>query len=70
MKLISRSYYSDDDNKKLQCGDFVFSKGFIIGKINEMNSELDHNSGNISKSRLSQIWSFAENQDFLNNTGC
>ena len=69
MKIISRSYYSDDD-KKVQYADFVYTKGFIIGKINDMNSELNHNSGIISQSRLSQIWSFTENQKFLNNTGC
>ncbi len=70
MKLISRSYYSDDDNKNVQCADFVYTKGFIIGKIKDMNSELNHNSAIISQSRLSQIWSFAENQKFFNNTGC
>ena len=70
MELINQSHYSDNDNKKVMYADFVYSKGFIIGKINDMNLELNHNSGIISPSRLAQIWSFFENQEILNNTGC
>jgi hypothetical protein len=70
MELIYQSYYSDNDTKKVQYADFVYSKGFIIGKIDDMNLELNHNSGIISPSRLAQIWSFFENQEILNNTGC
>jgi len=70
MELINRSYYSDNDIKKVMYGDFVYSKGFIIGKINDTDLELKHNSGSISPSRLAQIWSFTENQEILNNTGC
>jgi hypothetical protein len=70
MELINQSYYSDNYNKKVMYADFVYSKGFIIGKINDMDLELKHNSGIISPSRLAQIWSFAESQGILNNTGC
>lgn len=70
MELINQSYYSDNDTKKVQYADFVYSKGFIIGKIDDMNLELNHNSGIISPSRLAQIWSFFESQEILNNTGC
>ena len=70
MELIYQSYYSDNGNKKVLYADFVYSKGFIIGKINDIDLDLKHNSGIISSSRLAQIWSFAENQEILNNTGC
>jgi hypothetical protein len=70
MELINQSYYSDNDNKKVMYADFVYSKGFIIGKTDDINLELNHNSGIISPSRLAQIWSFFGSQEILNNTGC